>query len=59
MRRRIVSTDSFVAMATRAFVAMQLLDPFEIDGGRNPDQQIDLAGDIHLVRLYAAMQGPS
>ena len=48
--------DGFGRVAARGAVAMDLLDPFEIDDGHDADLEVGVAGDVDLVRLHGAVQ---
>ena len=43
-------------VAARALVAVQLLDPFEVDAGRDADEQVHVSRDVVLRRLDGAVQ---
>ena len=48
--------DRLGRVAARSLVAMQLLDPFEIDDRHDADLEIDILGDIDLVGDDGAVQ---
>ncbi len=45
-----------VRVAAILAVAMQLLDPFQIDDGNDADLEVGMLGDIDLVGHHSAMQ---
>ena len=56
MRRRMVSTTASWRVAALIAVAMQFLDPLQVDDRHDADQQIDVPRDIDLAADIAAVQ---
>src|SRR6185437_1239610 len=48
--------DCFRGIAARRLVAVELLDPFQVDDRGDADQQIDVLGDVDLIRHHGAVQ---